>query len=223
MSLSLIVAMTKNHVIGKDNQMPWHLPADLAWFRQNTTGKPVIMGRKTFESIGRPLPKRTNIVLSRQPFMYEGVVWKESLESAVDFALKFDRTVLIEEWLAGDEFTVPVLDGEVLPSIKIVPEGEFYDYEAKYISDNTQYFCPAGLSDAREQELRRLVKQAYDVVGCRGWSRIDVMADAEGKFRLVEVNTNPGMTSHSLFPKSAAMVGYSFEQLVEKILELSAE
>ena len=147
----------------------------------------------------------------------------DELESAVDFALKFDRTVLIEEWLAGDEFTVPVLDGEVLPSIKIVPEGEFYDYDAKYISDNTQYFCPAGLSDAREQELRRLVKQAYDVVGCRGWSRIDVMADAEGKFRLVEVNTNPGMTSHSLFPKSAAMVGYSFEQLVEKILELSAE
>ena len=147
----------------------------------------------------------------------------DELESAVDFALKFDRTVLIEEWLAGDEFTVPVLDGEVLPSIKIVPEGEFYDYDAKYISDNTQYFCPAGLSDAREQELRRLVKQAYDVVGCRGWSRIDVMADAEGKFRLVEVNTNPGMTSHSLFPKSAATVGYSFEQLVEKILELSAE
>ena len=147
----------------------------------------------------------------------------EELESAVDFALKFDRTVLIEEWLAGDEFTVPVLDGEVLPSIKIVPEGEFYDYDAKYISDNTQYFCPAGLTETREQELRRLVKQAYDVVGCRGWSRIDVMADAEGKFRLVEVNTNPGMTSHSLFPKSAATVGYSFEQLVEKILELSAE
>ena len=147
----------------------------------------------------------------------------EELESAVDFALKFDRTVLIEEWLAGDEFTVPVLDGEVLPSIKIVPEGEFYDYDAKYISDNTQYFCPAGLTEEREQELRRLVKQAYDVVGCRGWSRIDVMADAEGKFRLVEVYTNPGMTSHSLFPKSAATVGYSFEQLVEKILELSAE
>lgn len=147
----------------------------------------------------------------------------EELESAVDFALKFDRTVLIEEWLAGDEFTVPVLDNEVLPSIKIVPEGEFYDYDAKYISDNTQYFCPAGLSDEREQELRYLVKQAYDVVGCRGWSRIDVIADAEGNFRLVEVNTNPGMTSHSLFPKSAATVGYSFEQLVERILELSAE
>ncbi|WP_032091882.1 D-alanine--D-alanine ligase [Necropsobacter rosorum] len=147
----------------------------------------------------------------------------ETLKSAVEFALKYDDTVLIEEWLAGDEFTVPVLDNEVLPSIKIVPEGEFYDYEAKYLSDNTQYFCPAGLSDEREQELRQLVKKAYDAVGCRGWSRIDVMTDGQGRFRLVEVNTNPGMTSHSLFPKSAAAAGYSFEQLVVRVLELSVE
>ena len=146
----------------------------------------------------------------------------EALKSAVEFALKFDNTILIEEWLAGDELTVPVLDGKVLPAIRIVPEGEFYDYEAKYISDNTQYFCPAGLTPEREQELELLVKRAYDAVGCRGWSRIDVMCDSQGNFRLVEVNTNPGMTSHSLFPKSAATVGISFEQLVVKILELSA-
>ena len=146
----------------------------------------------------------------------------EALKSAVEFALKFDNTILIEEWLAGDELTVPVLDGKVLPAIRIVPEGEFYDYEAKYISDNTQYFCPAGLTPEREQELVLLVKRAYDAVGCRGWSRIDVMCDSQGNFRLVEVNTNPGMTSHSLFPKSAATVGISFEQLVVKILELSA-
>ncbi|QEH08324.1 D-alanine--D-alanine ligase [Histophilus somni] len=145
----------------------------------------------------------------------------DDLKSAVEFALQYDETVLIEEWLSGDELTVPILGNEVLPSIKIVPQGEFYDYEAKYIADNTQYFCPSGLTEEREQELRQLVKQAYDVVGCRGWSRIDVMLDGEGKFRLVEVNTNPGMTSHSLFPKSAATVGYSFEQLVVKILELS--
>ena len=146
----------------------------------------------------------------------------EALRSAVEFALKFDNTILIEEWLAGDELTVPVLDGKVLPAIRIVPEGEFYDYEAKYISDNTQYFCPAGLMPEREQELALLVKRAYEAVGCRGWSRIDVMCDSKGNFRLVEVNTNPGMTSHSLFPKSAATVGISFEQLVVKILELSA-
>ncbi|HHF1961516.1 TPA: D-alanine--D-alanine ligase [Haemophilus influenzae] len=145
----------------------------------------------------------------------------EELKSAVEYALKFDNTILIEEWLDGDELTVPVLDNQVLPAIRIVPEGEFYDYEAKYISDNTQYFCPAGLTPEREQALAILVKRAYDAVGCRGWSRIDVMCDAKGNFRLAEVNTNPGMTSHSLFPKSAATVGISFEQLVVKILELS--
>ncbi|HHF7318811.1 D-alanine--D-alanine ligase B [Haemophilus influenzae] len=145
----------------------------------------------------------------------------DELKSAVEYALKFDNTILIEEWLAGDELTVPVLDNQVLPAIRIVPEGEFYDYEAKYISDNTQYFCPAGLTPEREQALAILVKRAYDAVGCRGWSRIDVMCDAKGNFCLVEVNTNPGMTSHSLFPKSAATVGISFEQLVVKILELS--
>ena len=145
----------------------------------------------------------------------------DELKSAVEYALKFDNTILIEEWLAGDELTVPVLDSQVLPAIRIVPEGEFYDYNAKYISENTQYFCPAGLTSEREQELALLVKRAYDAVGCRGWSRIDVMCDAKGDFRLVEVNTNPGMTSHSLFPKSAASVGISFEQLVVKILELS--
>ena len=145
----------------------------------------------------------------------------DELKSAVEYALKFDNTILIEEWLAGDELTVPVLDSQVLPAIRIVPEGEFYDYNAKYISDNTQYFCPAGLTSEREQELAILVKRAYDAVGCRGWSRIDVMCDAKGDFRLVEVNTNPGMTSHSLFPKSAASVGISFEQLVVQILELS--
>ena len=107
----------------------------------------------------------------------------DELKSAVEYALKFDNTILIEEWLAGYELTVPVLDSQVLPAIRIVPEGEFYDYNAKYISDNTQYFCPAGLTSEREQELAILVKRAYDAVGCRGWSRIDVMCDAKGDFR----------------------------------------
>lgn len=145
----------------------------------------------------------------------------EDLDAAVQTALKFDNTILIEEWLDGEEFTVPVLGNDVLPAVKIVPEGEFYDYDAKYLSDNTQYFCPAGLTDEKEHEIRQLAKRAFDVVGCYGWSRIDIMTDAKGNFRLVEVNTNPGMTSHSLFPKSAATIGYNFEQLVVNILELS--
>ena len=145
----------------------------------------------------------------------------EELTAAVETALECDDTVLIEEWLSGVEMTVPMLDNQVLPAVQIIPDGEFYDYHAKYISDNTQYICPAPLSKAREEELHRLVKAAYDAVGCRGWSRIDVMTDSKGEFRLVEVNTTPGMTNHSLFPKSAATVGYTFEKLVEKILELS--
>ncbi|WP_373817995.1 D-alanine--D-alanine ligase [Glaesserella sp.] len=144
----------------------------------------------------------------------------EQLLPAIEEALKYDAIVLVEENLAGAEYSVPVLDGEVLPAVQIIPEGEFYDYHAKYISDNTQYVCPV-LNDERQAEVAKLVKQAYDVVGCRGWSRIDVMEDAKGNFRLVEVNTSPGMTSHSIFPKSAATVGYSFERLVERVLELS--
>lgn len=95
MTLSLIVAAATNNVIGRDNQLPWRLPADLAWFRQHTLGKPVIMGRKTFESIGRPLPKRTNIVLSRSPYSHEGVVWQPSFESAVDFLQDSEEIMLI--------------------------------------------------------------------------------------------------------------------------------
>ncbi|MGC7560605.1 D-alanine--D-alanine ligase [Pasteurella sp. PK-2025] len=173
------------------------------------------------EKLGLPLMVKPSLEGSSVGLTKVNAV--EALKSAVDFALQYDDTVLIEEWLAGDELTVPVLDNEVLPAVRIVPEGEFYDYEAKYLSDNTQYFCPAGLSEEREAALKQLVKRAYDVVGCRGWSRIDVMTDSQGEFRLVEVNTNPGMTSHSLFPKSAAVVGYSFEQLVVRILELSAK
>lgn len=146
---------------------------------------------------------------------------KEELGPAITEALKFDSIVLVEEFLAGNEYSVPVLDGQVLPAVQVIPDGEFYDYHAKYVSDNTQYVVPA-LNDVRQAEVAKLVKAAYDVVGCRGWSRIDVMEDVKGNFRLVEVNTNPGMTSHSIFPKSAATVGISFEKLVERVLELSA-
>ncbi|MDD0823851.1 D-alanine--D-alanine ligase [Mannheimia sp. AT1] len=146
---------------------------------------------------------------------------KEELEPAITEALKFDSIVLVEEFLAGSEYSVPVLDGQVLPAVQVIPDGEFYDYHAKYVSDNTQYVVPA-LNEERQAEVAQLVKAAYDVVGCRGWSRVDVMEDSEGKFRLVEVNTSPGMTSHSIFPKSAATVGISFEKLVERVLELSA-
>ncbi len=152
MTFSLIVATTLNGVIGKDNQMPWHLPADLAWFRKNTTGKPVIMGRKTFESIGRPLPKRVNIVLSRQPYKYEGIIWKNSLESAVDFVKDSEEIMLIG---GGELFKqyLPQADKLYLTQIQAEIEGdtffptlnwaewhiEFEEYREK--DENNPYYC----------------------------------------------------------------------------------
>ncbi len=125
MTLSLIVAMTRNRVIGKENRMPWHLPADLAWFRRHTTDKPIIMGRKTFESIGRPLPKRINIVLSRTPYQKEGVIWKNSLESAVDFVQDSPEIMLIG---GGELFRqyLPHADKLYLTEIQAELEGDTY-------------------------------------------------------------------------------------------------
>ncbi len=138
MTFSLIVATTQNNVIGKDNQMPWHLPADLAWFRQNTTGKPVIMGRKTFESIGRPLPKRINIVLSRQPFEHEGVTWKDSLESAVDFVKDSEEIVLLG---GGELFKqyLPKADKLYLTQIQAEIEGDTFFPELNWNEWKIEY------------------------------------------------------------------------------------
>ena len=138
MTLSLIVAITKNNVIGKDNQMPWHLPADLAWFRKNTTGKPVIMGRKTFESIGRALPKRTNIVLSRTPYEHEGVIWKENFESAVDFVKEFDEIMLIG---GGELFKqyLPKADKLYLTQIQADIDGDTFFPEINWAEWNIEF------------------------------------------------------------------------------------
>ncbi|WP_222889596.1 D-alanine--D-alanine ligase [Enterobacter sp. C2] len=144
-----------------------------------------------------------------------------ALHAALALAFQHDEEVLVEKWLSGPEFTVAVLGEEILPSIRIQPAGTFYDYEAKYLSDETQYFCPSGLEAEREAQLRDLVLKAWTVLGCRGWGRIDAMQDRDGHFYLLEANTSPGMTSHSLVPMAARQAGLSFSQLVVRILELA--
>jgi len=145
----------------------------------------------------------------------------EALPAALDEAFRHDDNVLIEAFLSGAEYTVGIIGDHILPSIRIQTASEFYDYEAKYISDDTQYFCPAGLSAEREAELQKLVWDAWRALGCSGWGRVDVMADGEGNFQLLEVNTSPGMTSHSLVPMAAREAGMSFSRLVARILELA--
>ncbi|WP_297118598.1 D-alanine--D-alanine ligase [uncultured Enterobacter sp.] len=141
------------------------------------------------------------------------------LADALKLAFQHDEEVLIEKWLSGPEFTVAMLGEEILPSIRIQPAGVFYDYEAKYLSDETQYFCPSGLEAEREADLQSLVLKAWNILGCRGWGRIDVMLDGDGQFYLLEANTSPGMTSHSLVPMAARQAGMSFSQLVVRILD----
>jgi D-alanine-D-alanine ligase len=142
------------------------------------------------------------------------------LDDAVKLAARYPGPMLVEQLIEGDEFTVAVLEHEALPSIKIVPKGEYYDYNAKYIAEDTQYICP-GLAGDAETELRALALAAFDALGCSGWGRVDVMRDRAGKFFLLEVNTAPGMTSHSLVPKAARAVGIEFEELCWRILETS--
>ncbi|GMU42539.1 MAG: D-alanine--D-alanine ligase [Xanthomonadales bacterium PRO6] len=144
----------------------------------------------------------------------------QDVAAAVELAARYDGELLVERLIEGPELTVGVLAGQALPSIRIVPAGEFYDYHSKYISDDTRYLCP-GLAEPVEGSLKALCERAFAAVGCSGWGRIDVMQDAGGGFHLLEVNTTPGMTSHSLVPKAAAQLGIDFEELCWRILETS--
>ncbi|GGA84959.1 D-alanine--D-alanine ligase B [Arenimonas soli] len=142
------------------------------------------------------------------------------LDAAVELATRYPGELLVEQLVTGGEYTVGVLGDVALPSIRIVPAGEYYDYHAKYQAEDTQYLCP-GLAGDDEAAIRRLALAAFRAAGCRGWGRVDVMRDAAGNNWLLEVNTAPGMTSHSLVPKAAREMGLSFEDLCWRVLETS--
>jgi D-alanine-D-alanine ligase len=141
------------------------------------------------------------------------------LRAAYEEAAKYDKLVIAEAFIGGGEYTVALLGGQALPVIKIEPANEFYDYEAKYLRDDTLYLCPCGLSPEKEQEMQHFAQQAFALVGGEGWGRVDFLMDAAGKPYLLEINTSPGMTDHSLVPMAARQAGMSFEQLVLRILE----
>ncbi len=143
---------------------------------------------------------------------------KSALKAAYSSAARYDSIVLAERFLSGGEYTVGILDDRPLPVIKIEPATEFYDFESKYQRDDTRYLIPCGLTAAKEDEMQQLAIQAFKVLGARGWGRVDVMLDAEGKAYALEANTAPGMTDHSLVPMAAKAAGIGFEQLVVKVL-----
>jgi D-alanine-D-alanine ligase len=134
-------------------------------------------------------------------------------------AQKFGHYTITEPWVIGDEYTVGIIGEQVLPSIKIKPASSFYDYHAKYQANDTVYSVPSGLSDTEEKDLQDMCLKAYQAVGCEGWARLDLIRDKDGKFWLLEINTVPGLTDHSLVPKAVNALGFSFADLVFGILE----
>jgi len=148
---------------------------------------------------------------------------EQSLRAAFELASAYPGAVLAEQFVDGPEYTVGVLGGRALPSIRLETSNEFYDYEAKYLSDETGYHCPSGLSEQDEAEIRAVSLRAFHSLGCSVWGRVDVMRDSSGRFQVLEVNTVPGMTSHSLVPMAAAHDGMDIPDLLQSIGGLSLQ
>ncbi len=141
-----------------------------------------------------------------------------NLHAAWETAARYDKLVLAERFVDAGEYTVGILAGQALPLIRIVPATDYYDYEAKYSRDDTEYRIPSGLPPEREKEIQALALKAFDILGSRGWGRVDVMLDSAGMAYALEVNSAPGMTDHSLVPMAARAAGIEFEELVVRIL-----
>lgn len=171
------------------------------------------------EELGLPLAVKP--IAEGSSFGVSKVTGAEQLVQAVREAGQFDSTVLVEKWIVGGEYTLGVLCDRPLPLIKIDTPHEFYDFEAKYVVDTTRYHCPCGLSDAEEQAAAAMGLAAYSVLGAGGWGRVDFMRDEQRQFWLIEFNSVPGMTDHSLVPMAAAQAGLYFDRLVLAILSTS--
>jgi D-alanine-D-alanine ligase len=183
----------------------------------------VLHGPRDFESalerlglplIVKPATQGSSVGMTR-------VERESDLAGAYATAAALETSVFAEAWIRGKEYTVAVLQGRALPCIRIETPMAFYDYDAKYFRDDTRYFCPAGLSNQAEQHLANLALAAFDAVGASGWGRADFMADETGRPLLLEVNTVPGMTSHSLVPMAGRAAGIEFDELVWRVLETS--
>jgi D-alanine-D-alanine ligase len=195
-----------------------------------------------WHSVGLPIPdyvmldessdlqaveKRLGLPLFVKPACEGSSIGVSKVRTAADLgaayreAVKHDPLVIAEQGLFGGEYTVAILGDEALPIIKIEPATEFYDYDAKYLRDDTMYRCPCGLPEVRELELRTQALEAFRVLGCRGWGRVDFLMDEQGNAYFLEVNTSPGMTDHSLVPMAARVAGISYDDLVVRVLALA--
>ena len=176
-----------------------------------TQGKPI-------DPIDFPLPWAVKPTMEGSSIGITKVENKNELDTALELAWQYNNEALIEHWIEGDEYTVAILGNQALPSIKIMSDHDFYDYDSKYFSNKTEYLCPSDLSDQQEKNIRAIAMKAFNLTGACGWGRADFILDKDKNPYLLEINTVPGMTSHSLVPMAAKAAGMNFEQLVLKIL-----
>jgi len=165
-----------------------------------------------------PLPWAVKPILEGSSIGISKVTYARELDKALALAWQYDDQALIEQWIEGEEYTVSILGEKTLPVIQIIADHGFYDYESKYHSDETQYLCPCGLPNTLEQQLQSIALNAFNIMGAKTWGRVDFILDKDQKPYLLEINTVPGMTSHSLVPMAAKAIGLSFDELVLTIL-----
>ncbi|WP_297812403.1 D-alanine--D-alanine ligase [uncultured Methylophaga sp.] len=206
--------LSMNKRISKNNWIQQGLPT-AAYEQVNADSDAATLVRKLgLPLIIKPVNEGSSIGMSK-------VNTAEQLKVAINLALEYDADVIAEQWITGEEYTVAILDGEALPAIRLKTPNEFYDYEAKYQSNSTEYLCPCGLDQQSEQQMQQLALQAFDGLDMSGWGRVDFMRDGRGEFYLLEANSVPGMTDHSLVPMAAKQAGLDFDDLVWRILETS--
>tara|TARA_Y200000002_G_scaffold258849_1_gene214623 strand:- start:209 stop:1165 length:957 start_codon:yes stop_codon:yes gene_type:complete len=189
-------------------------PRSLLW--QNNISQQFILDELGLPLMIKPAHEGSSVGVSL-------VLKADDISPALQKAQKFDNEILIEQFIQGDEYTVSILGDHPLPSIKLETPRQFYDYHAKYSSEDTRYICPSGLSNIDELTISDIAIKAFKALGCDGWGRVDFIRNSSGEFFLIEVNTVPGMTNHSLVPMAALEVGISFDELVLRILGSSLE
>ena len=190
------------------------------WLKHELPLSPSIVATqgKTIDPIDFPLPWAVKPTMEGSSIGITKVEDKSELDAALELAWQYNDEALIEHWIKGDEYTVAILGNQALPSIKIISDHDIYDYHSKYFSNKTEYLCPSDLTDQQEKNIQTIAMRAFNLTGANGWGRVDFILDKDKNPYLLEINTVPGMTSHSLVPMAAKVAGMNFEQLVLKIL-----
>jgi len=190
------------------------------WLKQELPLSPSIVATqgKPIDPIDFPLPWAVKPTMEGSSIGITKVENINELDTALELAWQYNDEALIEHWIEGDEYTVAILGNQALPSIKIISDHDFYDYDSKYFSNKTEYLCPSDLSEQQEKNIQTIAMKAFNLTGASDWGRVDFILDKNKNPYLLEINTVPGMTSHSLVPMAAKAAGMNFEQLVLKIL-----